>query len=78
MSRRLCELYVGNCTERSSIDDIFVARIAEKFSIEMTDRPFLYGGDEYSGELERVSKDNLLITCHHVQPNEMRILYDGI
>lgn len=77
MSRRLCELYVEHCTERTSSDDILVANIARQHGIEMIDRPDLYAGDRYSGHHHRVAADNTFITSHHVQPDEMRQLYEA-
>lgn len=80
MSRRLCELYVEHCKERTSADDVLVAKVAQEHGIEMWDRPDLYGGDRYSGHdpPERVSADNKLITCHHVQPEEMVRLWEAM
>lgn len=47
MSRRLCELYVEHCHERTSGDDIVAARIAQQHGIEIHDRPDLYGDSRY-------------------------------
>jgi hypothetical protein len=79
MSRRMCELYVEHCHERTSADDIVAANIAREHGVEMVDRPDLYGGDSYSGHdpPQRVAADNALITCHHVQPAEMHTLYEA-
>lgn len=79
MSRRMCQLYVDQVTERCSWDDLLVARVAQENGIEIVGRPDLYGADRYSGcdPPERVSADNALITCHHVQPEEMVRLWEA-
>lgn len=77
MSRRMCELYVEHCHERTSADDIIAAHIAQEHGIELVDRPDLYGCNSYGGEAGWVSKDNSLITCHPVRPEEMRTLWEG-
>jgi hypothetical protein len=80
MSRRLCELYVEHCNERTSADDLIVARIAQQHGIEMIDRPDLYGDDKYEQDRNpagKVSAGNSLITCHPVAPDEMRLLWEA-
>lgn len=77
MSRRMCELYVDHCRERTSADDMVAARIAQDHGIELVDRPDLYGDNSYGGDAGVVSAENSLITCHPVMPDEMRSLYEA-
>lgn len=78
MGRKLCQLYVEQCVERTSADDILMANIARENGIDAIDRSDLYAGDRYSGESDhRVAADNDLMTCHHVQPSQMRKLYEA-
>lgn len=77
MSRRMCELYVQHCSERTSGDDIVVARIAQAHGIEIIDRPDLYGDSRYSDAPE-VAAGNDLITCHPVAPAEMERLWSQL
>jgi hypothetical protein len=79
MSRRLCELYVKEVTERCSWDDILASRIAQEHGVEIVDRPDLYGCDRYGDSDWRVSKDGgSLITCHPVEPAEMVEMWEAL
>lgn len=72
MSRRLCELYIQECNERTSAEDILVYRLAEQHGMEIVDRPDLYGDDRYEQmPAGKVSAENSLITCHPIQPDKM-------
>jgi len=77
MSRRVCQLYVKHCHERTSADDIVVARIAQQYGIEIVDRPEFYGDDRYGGDAGWVSAANSLMTCHPVTPIHMAALYEA-
>lgn len=77
MSRRLASYYVSENIPLDSADDVWMANVARKKSINMLDRPDLYGGDRYSREHHRVAADNTFITCHHVSPQEMYELYEA-
>lgn len=77
MSRRMCELYVEHCQERTSADDIVAARIAQAHGIEIIDRPDLYGDSRYSDAPE-VSEVNAMITCHPVSPQRMEELWSQL
>lgn len=72
MSRRVCELYVQHVAERCSWDDVLATKVAQDNGIIIDHRPQFY-----SQNGERVSADNQLITCHHVQPQEMVELYEA-
>jgi hypothetical protein len=77
MSRRLCQLYVDEATERTSGDDMLVAKIAGRHGIEMIDRPDLYGCDRYGASAGLVAAGNRLITCHPVRPAETVRLWEA-
>ena len=66
MGRRVCELYVERVTQVCSWDDVLATRIAQDADVAIADRPDLYSQDG-----DRVAADNRLITCHHVDANEM-------
>lgn len=70
MSRRLCELYVEEVTARCSWDDILATQVAQRYGVEIVDRPDLYGCSKYGGGQGS-------ITCHPVEPVEMREMWDG-
>jgi hypothetical protein len=78
MSRRLCELYVAEVSERRSCDDVLASRVAQRHGIKIIDRPDLYSDGRYGTPSWRVPDDNqLAITCHPVEPAEMRELYEA-
>jgi hypothetical protein len=80
MSRRLCELYISECVQRTSAEDMLVYGWAQGANMKIVDRSDLYGDDKYEKGINPaglVSADNTLITCHPVEPEEMRTLYEA-
>ncbi len=77
LSRRLVELYTIRVSDNQLHDDVIASKIAQQSGIEITDRPDLYGADGYTNSKDRVGKDNQFITSHHIQPDEMRRLYES-
>lgn len=72
MSRRACELFVDGIRKRCSWDDQLAWEILCKgHRMPAINRPDLFS----QWPDERVSESNRLITCHKVEPDEMRDLY---
>jgi hypothetical protein len=75
MTRELAAAYVSFCTDERSWDDVLIAKVARRIGIALRSLPELYGADKYHGRNDRVSPSNKLMTCHHVEPDEMLMLY---
>jgi hypothetical protein len=70
MSRHCCQLYVARTRKRFSGDDVLVSDILRREGIVLDSRPELF-----SFQHDRVCACNQLITCHYVDPPEMRELF---
>lgn len=71
MSRRCCVIYKHLVRQSCSWDDKLASEIIEAHNLPITVRPDLYS----QWPADRVSPDNRLITCHKVEPPEMRALW---
>jgi hypothetical protein len=68
---RACGLYIAECLQRFSGDDVLASEILSRHGIALESRPELFS----QWRADRVSPDNRLITCHEVAPAEMLSLY---
>lgn len=68
MSRSICEKYQRT---KGTPDDVMVSKMVQAMRIPITNRPDLYS----QWEEQRVSRENSLITCHYVTPEEMVSLH---
>ena len=75
MTRAVAQSYIEHASH-SLPDDVTMGQVVDQNRFIAVDRPDLYGGDRYSESIERVSANNNLITCHHVEPGEMHELYE--